>query len=328
MSRLDSPDFLSSALSSSGRSDPSATRRAPPNAQSRSSSSRTVSPFVPTRSGSSNHTRPIAEKWRPSAAGVAFVNEVSCGGRALAIRRSQDVEAGKYSLGTRPIPKKKNRNSVPVSRTPWHSRDSGALRAASGQSLPAAPAAAISLGNRAESSPVPFRHLADVGNALPSMVHRIGNAPSEATLRMSAERPGSRFLWMLGSSLPRQEDAAKPSSLSSDGSGDSSGVIVIDPLHLRRGRCEPLQADSVPTEEAEAPMRPAAAPMRPGSSAAISTTSASAVVAPTGSDPPDVVRTKRAAGSSVAIDTVACPCCGGPHGLDSSGCHLRLRVFD
>ena len=109
-----------------------------------------------------------------------------------------------------------------------------------------------------------------------------------------------RFLWVLGSNPPLQEKAEKPSSISSDGSGGSSGIIVIDPLCLRRGRRDSPQAASDPTEDATA-----SAPMRYEWSAAISTASALADVAPMGSVSQDVVRIERASASNVATDTVA-----------------------
>ena len=106
MSRLSWPGLQPSPSWSSGQNDASSMRRTSMNARSRNPSSRAASPLNPARSGSSEHARPLAQKWRPSAAGVAFVRQVSMGGQALSIRRSQDVASGKYSLGTRPIPKK------------------------------------------------------------------------------------------------------------------------------------------------------------------------------------------------------------------------------
>ena len=205
----------------------------------------------------------------------------------MAIRRSQDVAAGKYSLGTRPIPKKKNRNSGPVSGSA-HIIPGGPLWAAPRQSSVTAPNAVDLSANHPELPPAPFRHLADVGDALPTDVHHATGTPSEATLRIApaTKQPSKgRFLWILGSNPPIQEKAEKPSSISSDGSGGSSGIIVIDPLCLRRGRRDSPQAASDPTEDATA-----SAPMRYGWSAVISTASALADVAPMGSVPPDVVR--------------------------------------
>ena len=45
-------------------------------------------------------------RWRPSEDDVAFIERVTMGGNRLAIRRAQNVAAGRYSIGLQPKPSK------------------------------------------------------------------------------------------------------------------------------------------------------------------------------------------------------------------------------
>ena len=238
MSRLSWPGLQPSPSLSSGRNDASSTRRTSINARSRNSSSRAASPLNPARSGSSEQARPSAQKWRPSAAGVAFVRQVSMEGQSLSIRRAQDVASGKYSLGMRPIPKKSNRNRRSALQLAERRRDSSELWITD-RSTPQTAAAANATGFRFGGSPTPaFRNLSEVGS-VPLVANRAHRASSEATVVLDSQSVqsgrSSHLLWMIQPSHQSSKSVGKPSSISSDGSCPSSGVVVIDPLHLRRG---------------------------------------------------------------------------------------------